>query len=648
VIVFGFLIHLFKVYPKVDYSVPFKTGMNDYHITSIDDVNLLVYHDLPYPTDFEVTTYPSQNLDGGWKMRRDPNDAGIDDGWHRTTEPGDDWTDVVIPESDIEAEGPITEYYGVAWFFHVFSPDFTADDEAFVRLGFSDKGISTDVWLNGEHLGDHRGGGGLVYFDISDHLLSEENVLIIRIDNRPGSDTLPVKTWERDSQGWIPTGGISGDVVLEKIPRHYICKAVTDMAVTMNRGEVSISVIVHNHDITGPYILSGTLIAPDGGEIDLGSYIFESSDEFEVHILECEVENPKTWSSNHPWLYRLVLTMKTKHRVETLETKTGFRSVRIVGYGTDPGIHINDINTFIRGISWSDGNQAPDAVDRDLDLIQEMNANFIRMAHSPHDVREIRECRDRGIMVSEEIPFHAVGMGWIDWYQAQGSWFELPVRTFGMRQLTDPALMSMAQRRLIEMVERDINNPAVIMWITGSETYTLFDDGGRFSGWMRDVIRSFDDTRPVCTAEYTYNNHLLDGRNHAAEYMDLIAVDSFFGWRYETPDDLGPYLDHIHRRYPDRLLFLSDFGAGTCPEYINSADMDTEEYQALLLETYVDIARSRKYVTGVCPSILSDEVTPDESTAPEDCMGVMTNDREAKIAYDVLKLLYEDIKTDGK
>jgi beta-galactosidase len=411
-------------------------------------------------------------------------------------------------------------------------------------------------------------------------------------------------------------------------------------------------VVIHNHDLEGPYILSGTLISPDGEETDLGSYIYESSGEFDLYTLSCEVENPKTWSPNHPWLYRLVLSLKTKQREETLETKTGFRTVRIVGYGTDPGIYINDINTSIRGITRFEDTIQPDSLStsdfiaRDLDLVQDMNANFIRMAASPHDVREIRACRDRGIMVSEEIPNHGVGLGWVEWYTAKGSLFELPVKTFGMRQLNDPVLMSLAQLSLIEMVERDINNPAVIMWMVGSESYTLFDEGGRFHGWMRDVIRLFDDTRPVCTTEYTYDIRGLDSRSRTAEHMDLIAVDSFFGWQYGSYEDVQEHLDRIHRRYPDRLIFLSGFGVGS--DCASSKGIDTEQYQARLIEEYVDIARSKKYVAGVCPTTFADIPHPGDMTPSLGCFGVLSADREPKAAYDTLSGHYLDIKTGGK
>lgn len=643
----GFLVNLFKVYPKVDYTVPFAGTESDYRIVSVDGINLLVCQDLPYPTDFEESTYLSQNLGGTWKMRQDPDNMGLRDGWQHTTDPDDNWTDALIPSSYSEIYGSYMNYQGVTWFFYEFTTDFKADIETFVRLGFNGVGLSADVWLNDTYLGGHRGGGTPFYFDVSDHLLPNANILIVRTDNRPGYNTMPVKTWEHYRQERGVFGGIYRDVTLESIPRHYICKAVADMTISNNKGNVSISMIIHNNDYTGPYILSGKLVSPDGDEIDMGSYIFESSEEFEVHMLKCEVENPKTWSPNHPWLYRLSLTLKTKGREETLETKTGFRTVRIVGYGTDPGIYINDINTFIRGISRCEDVMdlktlpTTDSVAHDLDLIQDMNANFIRMASSPHDIREIRACRDRGLMVSEEIPFRHVGMGWVDWYTAQGRWFELPVKTFGMRQLNDPVLMSLAQRMLIEMVERDINNPAVIMWVTGSENYTLFDDGGRFHGWMRDVIRSFDTTRPVYTTEYTYDIRWLDTRSRTPEYMDLIAVDSVLGRRSDSDEDIQPYLEHIHRRYPDRLIFLSGFGS-------DAVGINTEEYQARLIEEYVEIARSKNYITGVCPSTFADEPYPDDSAPHPGCMGVVTADREPKISYNTLSELYRDIRINGR
>jgi beta-glucuronidase len=652
---------LFLVYPRVDYSVPLIATPADYEIRSADGLPFLVEGGLPYPTDFDTVTYPTQNLSGTWKMRLDPEEVGDKDGWDKTAGPSEGWTDIRVPSTYNAYDGPLGKHEGVVWFLTTFVPRRGADERTFARLNFSGCLLRSKVWLNGELVGTHEGGYSPFFLDVTDKLApGKKNVLVVRTDNRLTFGSLPAKSWKGHTPGWGVYGGIYRDVSIQWIPRSYIFKAVVAPAAGGDGGTLVIDLFIHNYSSDRDYTLSGNLIGPDGRGYYIPPKSWRPGGEFDTRRVTVSVGEPVPWSPDDPALYTLSLSLSSGGRRETVTTKIGLRTVEV---GAD-GLFLNGKPIFLRGISKHEDDPilgatlTPQIIDRDLDLIQNMGANFIRMAHYPHDVREIRACRDRGIMVSEEIPFYKLGIGWAEWYQEKKGIFEFPVRTFGMRQLNDKRLMSIAQRQLIEMVERDINNPAVIIWIVANETYTLFEDGGRYHGWMRDVIRSFDTTRPVTMAEQTYDRPYLDDHRRSADYMDIASLNTYFGWYYGTVEELDAHLGHFHIRYPDRPIFLTEFGAEAGPgrhdgdgvwvgDRVRPGKTYSEEYQDEVIRGYIDIATKKKYVVGVCPWVFADFWDPwfPHNPVPDyNTKGVVSRDRVPKMSYYSLKELYTELK----
>jgi beta-glucuronidase len=347
---------------------------------------------------------------------------------------------------------------------------------------------------------------------------------------------------------------------------------------------------------------------------------------------------------------------------------TGFRTIEI----TDTALLINNDETMLLGISkheddpYLGATQDEALIAKDLGLIQEMGANYIRMSHYPHDIREIRACRDRGIMVSEEIPHYQVGLGWTTWFETEfkteNNLFHFPASTFGMKQVQFEPLLLSTRRQLIEMVERDINNPAVILWCVSNESYTLYTGAGRFYGHLRDVIRAFDDTRPVTKAEVTYDIPFFDNERMSADFLDIASVNSYYGWYYGTAEDAGPKLDIYHSQHPDRLVILTEFGASAAPGRTDTDGMHTadrvrpertysEEYQEYVIRTYLNAAREREYIVGVSPWIYADFYCPwfPGNVVPYYNMkGVVSRDRVPKRSYEAMMEIYTDIAENGR
>lgn len=662
---FGSFFYLFKIYPCFKLTAPFTWADSDYEIVTVDDSYVLIENDLPYPTDFETRSYPKQDLSGTWKMRFDDADVGEAEGWYETTEVDDGWVDIKVPSTYNYYNGPHNNHQGMTWFLFKFTPDRDIAASDFVRLCFTGVLLRSKVWINGELVGSHEGGYSPFFYDVTKYLkVGEENVVIVRADNRLTYSSLPAKSWDKHSPGWGVYGGIYRDVYLEGMPRNYIFKAVADTKIEDIEGKrigtVDVGVFIHNLDSEKHYIISGKLRGQDGVEYSTSEYLYRSKEDIETKNLSFNIKNPRSWSPESPYLYNLTLSMKTNGRTETLMTKIGFRTIEV---GED-GLYLNGDKTFLRGINkheddpYLGATQNDEIIDRDLTLVEEMNSNFIRMAHYPHDIREIYAARDRGIMVSEEIPFYITGTGFTAWYEEKKGILEFPVATFGMKQLKDRELMSLSQRHLIEMVERDRNNPAVIIWFVANETYTLFEEGGEFYGWMRDVVRLFDETRPVSMAELTYDIPVFDDRRSSVDFLDFASINSYYGWYYGSYEGIGPHLDSFHSNHPEVPILLSEFGAGAGPgrhdsdgvfvaERVSAGKTYSEEYQDKVIRGYIEIALTKNYVTGVCPWNFADfwcPWFPNNPVPNYNCKGVISKDRVPKMSYDSLKEIYGEIK----
>ncbi len=661
VVIVLFFLFLFKVYPRVDYSVPLAGTAADYEIKKVGDSLILVENALPYPTDFDTATYPAQDLGGTWKMRFDPAEIGEKDGWQHVTEPDESWTDITIPSTYNSYDGPYRKHLGVVWFMVKFVPTKDRTDSSFVRLGFDGVLLRSKVWLNGIPVGSHEGGYTPFYLDVTTAVRpGKENVLVVRTDNRLTFDSLPVKSWKGHTAGWGYYGGIYRDVHLAWLPRTYLFKAVVTSETKPESGTVTVDYFVHSRGDHSAYTVSGALTDPSGRRYEIPPQTHTPAGEFDEQRIAVPIGRPALWSPESPRLYTLALTLASGTKKETLTTKIGLRTITV---GAD-GLFLNGKKIFLRGISKHEDDPKLGAtltnkiVDRDLSLIQDMGADFIRLAHYPHDEKELHAVRDRGIMVSEEIPYYKVGIGWAEWFQEKKGILAFPVGTFGMKQLDGLPLMRIAQRQLIEMVERDRNNPAVIMWLVANETYTLFEEGGRYHGWMRDVVRAFDATRPVTMAEQTYDKPLLDDHRRSADYMDVVSLNTYFGWYYGTFDGIDAHLGHFHTLFPDKPIFLTEFGAEAGPgrhdtdglwvgERVSPGKTYSEEYQDKVIRGYLGIAVEKKYVIGVCPWVFADFWDPwfPHNPVPDyNTKGVVSRDRVPKLSYYSLKQLYTDMK----
>lgn len=668
----GFTSYLLFIYPEVD--LPASCGAVGYNwkVECYTEIPVLWLFDLPYPTDYEQSIRNKQSLNGTWRMKFDQDEVGEEQEWNLLTDYDDSWMETNIPSTYNTQESDYRDYLGVVWFMKKFKNELSASEENFLRLCFRGVLLRSKIWLNGILIGEREGGYTPFYFNINEYLNPDgENTLIVKTDNRPTYSSIPPMIRDDNNPGWWTYGGIYRDVYIEQIPNHYIFKArVSSSILDSNLADFTFNILTHHlEDIpAGENYITVEITDMDDNKIYYSKTMLNPPmDKISVNNISIKIENPILYSHNNPNTYNIRVSILKEgigenardEIVDSISFKTGIRSIEVDG----TAVLLNNEDLLIKGIAKHEdtpslgATQSTDIISRDLNLIKEMNANFIRMAHYPHCAEEMNMARDMGLLMSEEIGYYQVGVGWTQWWQEETGLSAMPLSTFGLKQLHDKELLLNAQRELIEMVERDINNPGIILWMVSNESYSLWEEAGMVYGWMREVVRAFDDTRPVTCTELTYDIPILDDARTSGEYMDIISINSYFGWYYGKPEDIGPHVDRYHALYPNKPIIVTEFGSGAGygrteedgeyrAERVPPGRTYSEEYQEYVISTYIDILKEKDFIAGFTPWVFADFLCPWFPNNPVPMYnnkGVMSKDRKPKDSYEYLKQTYGEL-----
>ena len=658
----GGLYYLFRVFPRFDYKAnPAGIGAKEagWEIDACGGVPFLVQNGIPVPSGFDASNRPGQVLNGKWRMRLDPNDEGGSLHWEKLIKADDKWKRIDIPSTFNAVLSEDPNYQGPAWFFLKFIPEVEAVNEHWLRLCLEGVLLRSRVWLNGKMVSEHEGGWTSQYADVTDIIKpGAENILIVRADNRLTGTSLPARLWDHHMPGWHTYAGIFRDVYIERICRDYILKADYSCRIYEDRAELKLDVLV-NKGIEPKGRKYGEkevkcVIARNKKSSAAKTMAAAANRRLRKYSFEFKIDDPCLWTPETPDLY----DVKLKFGKDEVSFKAGLRTIEVKG--TD--ILLNGKKIFLKGISKHEdhpslgASQTPELIEGDLNLIKEMGANYVRLAHYPHHMDELRKAREMGLMLAEEIPLYQAGTGFTAWYAEKKPIKVFPWLTFGNRQLMNPGLMLNAQHQLAAMIERDRLNPAIIMWGVANETYTLDEASGKIHGWLADTARALDATRLVTMAEFTYDMPVFDNRRMAGKYMDVVSINIYSGWYYGKMEEVLHHMEKVHERFPGKPVIISECGAEAAPgrrdkdglwiaERVPPNKTYSEDYQERLLNHYVNYAMSDRFIAGISPWVFADFFCPEFPSNPVpyyNSKGIVSKDRIPKKSYHMLKRLYHE------
>ena len=459
------------------------------------------------------------NIDKDWKFSKEVSSVP-------STFPSD-WESIDLPytfNGDDGQDGGNDYYRGKGYFAKSLAKsDMPDGEEVYLQLdGVNSTGT---VYFNGKEICVHDGGYSTFRVKLDD--IKDENLLVVVADNSPNDYVYP------QVADFTFYGGIYRDVSLIGVGKNHF-----------------------DLDFYGaPGIAVTPEISGDDAKITVDAYCdgeveFEISDGNEVVArakasgknpsAKLEIKDVHLWDGvDDPFLYTAVAKLIVDgEAVDEVKTRFGCRTFEI---DAQKGFILNGREYPLRGVSRHQdrphiGNALlPEHHKEDMDLICEMGANTIRLAHYQHAQYFYDLCDERGIVVWAEIPY-------ISKHLEKG--------------------VENTKSQMKELVYQNYNHPSIVVWGLSNEI-TM---GGATSPivenhkMLNDLVHSLDKTRLTTEA-------VLTACNINEEYVhisDVLSYNHYFGWYGGDVSMYGDWFDTFHKKYPNKAIGMSEYGCEAC------------------------------------------------------------------------------------
>ncbi|MGA8230719.1 MAG: glycoside hydrolase family 2 TIM barrel-domain containing protein [Candidatus Acidiferrales bacterium] len=561
----------------------------------------------------------SISLNGAWNAIVDPYETGLGARYYENRKAANK-SDLV--EYDFDSSGTLNVpgdwntqreklffYEGPIWYEKNFSYHKRGTIRSFVYFGAAN--YQARVYLNGKKIGEHTGGFTPFNFEVSGDLRDGDNFLVVEVNNQRRSDGVPALNTD-----WWNYGGLTRDVAIVETPETFI----QDYFLQLAKGSAD--------ELAGWVKLSGAAQAqtvnleiPDAGVRK--SITTDASGYAEFRFSAATLQ---LWSPETPKLYRVVLSSGD----DRVEDQIGFRTVETRG----TQISLNGKPLFLRGISMHEeapfrSGRAFSAEDAGMLLgwAKELGCNFVRMAHYPYNENMIRAADRMGILLWEEVPVY-----WdIDW--------------------ENPGTLALAEEQMRDVVARDDNRAAVILWSVGNET-PVKAPRTEFLKQLAAYYRQLDATRLITAALNRPEKIGPDTRvlnDPLGEYLDVIGLNEYLGWYEGLPEDAGRAIWKFAYEKP---LIVSEFGAGAL--YGDHGDAETrftEEFQVRVYRQQIEMLKRIPSLAGMTPWVLTDFLSPRRPLPGKQDFynrkGLISNRGERKQAFYLLQEFYRKMAATG-
>ena len=456
------------------------------------------------------------------------------------------------------------------------------------------------VYLNGQQVGNHKGGYTAFNFDITKYINYDTyNLIEVTVDNSHNIDIPPLDA------DFTFYGGIYRDVELIVLPKQHF--SLNDFAsdgyyvnyynLSDEKAGVEVTSILKNTSMLNSNVKLDLILYDDNGNkvterTEILTLPSEASNEFKIKLPE--VYNPKLWSPDNPYLYKLQLTLQDE-KGNILDSKSSNIGFRWVAVDSENGFFLNGKPIKLIGVNrhqdYKDyGNAVPiELQKKDIELIKNMGANVIRFAHYPH-ARELYDLCDKlGILV----------------------WTEIPI----VNKVTDSkAFFAVCVNMQNEHIKQYFNHPSVVMFGYMNEIFLMLSFDRKSSDQEKEKLKATTMKLATQLEELTRKlapNHITVMACHLNEVYNetgiadlpmLLGWNLYFGWYDKEIPDLGGFLDNQHERYPNRSLLLSEYGPGADVRIFtnNPKKFDfSTNYQSKLHQSYYEQITDRPFMTGM-------------------------------------------------
>lgn len=450
-------------------------------------------------------------------------------------------------------------YRGTCWYVKEFDqPAMHGSDR--VYLEFLGAAMTANVYINGEMVSHHEGGYSTFRVDITEKLL-DKNVLAVSVNNENNTTVYP------QTADFTFYGGLYRDVNLITVPEthfeldYYGTPGIkVTPVVDLNAKKATVTVEAW---VAGP----GSSVTFEVNGDSITSSVTERHAQAEFVI-----ENVHLWDGiNDPYLYTAYAALESG---DCISTRFGCREFHL-----DPqeGFFLNGRPYLLRGVSrHQDFKGVGNALTlehhtRDMEIIKELGATTLRLAHYQHAQEFYDLCDENGLIV----------------------WAEIPYITMHMKDGRANTLSQME-----ELIVQNYNHPSIICWGLSNEitaASAVNEDLLENHRLLNDLCHKLDSTRPTTMA----NVFMLEMDSPILEIPDINSYNLYFGWYLGELEQNDEFFDEYHAKYPDRVIGFSEYGADANPQYQSASPEKgdyTESYQAVYHEHMLQMIEARPWL----------------------------------------------------
>ena len=367
-----------------------------------------------------------------------------------------------------------------------------------VFVDFEGVMTASTVWINGQRLGEYKGGYTPFSFELTPHLdPTDENVLAVEVDSTERPDIPPFG----NEVDYLTFGGIYREVALRVVPESFIQNVFAAPKNVLTRPAVDVTCILEGSS-SGPHVDQYLVAELLDGERVLGKARTLVSDASWKHTFTItQLDKIELWDLEHPHLYTVrVRLMRGGQAVDEQTQRIGFREATF----TDHGFSLNGKIIKLRGLDRHQtfpyvGQAMPGRVQRrDADILRtEFRCNIVRTSHYPQSRHFLDRCDEIGLLVLEEIP------GW--------------------QHIGDKAWQDIAVDNVGRMIRRDWNHPSVVLWgVRINESHDNHDFYTRTNALAHelDTMRQTGGIRNF----------------QQSEFLEDVFTMNDFGWPLKKPN----------------------------------------------------------------------------------------------------------------
>ena len=535
-------------------------------------------------TNIEEGEHMKTNINLGWEFFKDLAAAG-------------EKVDLPHTWNGKDGQDGGNDYYrGTCWYKKTISKAECTGPVTY--LEFEGANSSADVKINGKDVCHHDGGYSTFRVNITDYI-EDENEICVAVDNAPNDRVYP------QMADFTFYGGLYRDVNLYNVPEtrfdlDYLGGPAVAVTPVKNGSDFDVTVDCY---VTNP---AGTMTIKI---VDKGEVIAETTVDAEAKTTaQFTIKDAHLWHGRKdPYLYTVVAELSSGDK---REVRFGCRTYEI---DPDKGFILNGESYPLRGVSRHQdrpeiGNALkPEHHKEDLDIIYELGATTIRLAHYQHNQVFYDLCDEMGFVLWAEIPYISQHM---------------------------PNGRENTISQMKELIVQNYNHPSIVVWGLSNEiTMKGADDPDLIENHkiLNDLCHEMDKTRKTTMA-------IVSMCPPDAEYIkipDCVSWNHYFGWYGGDTSMNGPWLDKFHAENPSIPVGMSEYGCEALNWHNSNPEQGdySEEYQAYYHEELIKQLYTRDYIWATHVWNMFDFAADARAEGGEDGMnhkGLVTFDRKYK------------------